>query len=118
MRRRCERRIRAHWIGADSNGIGICATSWATRNLTGRIQLDVGIQVAAQRASRIGDLALFQRPLVGRRVKLAEVINACILLRSGASLHEVRNSDCRQQANDGHDNHDFDEREARFADVF
>ena len=114
---RRERAQRAGRVRADS-GTGIGATGRARRHTARRVQLDVGRQVG-----RIGDgvsrlLALFQRELVGRRVNLAEVVDAGIGLRGGTGFHEVRNRDGRQEADNGHDAHDFHQGETRFADVF
>ena len=60
-----------------------------------------------------GRLLVFQRPLLNSAVKLTEIVNAGILLRCDACLDEVRNRDCGQKADDGHHNHDLDQREAR-----
>ena len=47
-------------------------------------------------------------------VNLAEVVDAGVLLGGVAGPNEVRDGDGRQEANDGHHDHDFYEREARF----
>ena len=97
---------------------GIGAARRTRRHAVRGVQLDVGRQVG-----RIGDgitglLALFQRELVGRRINLAEVVDAGIALRGGTGFHEVRNRNGRQEADDGHDDHDFHQGETRFTDVF
>ena len=90
----------------------------ARRNAARGVQLDVGREVGGQH-NRVGGLfATFQSELVGRRVKLAEVVDAGVGLRLSTRFHEVRNRDGRQEADDGHDDHDFDEREARITEVF
>ena len=111
-RAQCAGRVRANV----SAGIG--TTSRARRNAAVRVQLDVGREVARVADGRTGGLALFQRELVGRRVNLAEVVDAGVGLGGGTRFHEVRNRNRRQEADDGHDNHDFNEGETRFTDVF
>ena len=90
----------------------------ARRNAASGVELDVGSQVGGIVDGRTGDLALFQGPLVGRRVNLAEVVDASVGLRGGTSLHEVRNRDRREEADDGHNDHDFNQRKTRIAEVF
>ena len=114
---RRERRQRANRIRAD-NGQRVGAARRARGDGLRRIELDVGRQINGQRNACTGRFALFQGELVGRRVNLAEVVNASIGLRGGARFHEVRNRNGRQEADDGHDDHDFNQREARFAGVF
>ena len=97
---------------------GVRTTGRAGRDQVRGVQLDVRGEVRGHRETGTGRFALFQRVLVGRRVQLAEVVDAGIGLRGGTGLHEVRNRDRRQQADDGHDNHDFNQRETRSADVF
>ena len=111
-----ERAQRAGRIRAD-HAQGIGAARRTRRQTARRIQLDVGRQVGGQGDQRPGGLAFFQRELVGRRVQLAEVVDAGIGLRSGAGVHEVRNRNGCEQADDGHNDHDFDEREPHLADV-
>ena len=108
---------RASRAGANHRG-GVCAIRRARGNAARRVQLDVRRQVSRERHSGAGLLAGFQRELVSRRINLAEVVDASIGLRLSARFHEVRNRDCRQEADDGHDDHDFDEREARITEVF
>ena len=57
----------------------------------------------------------FQGPFLLRAVNLAEVVDAGVLLRRRAGMHEVRNRDGGQQTDDGDDDHDFDKGETRFA---
>ena len=103
----------------DANGIArIGATSRAGRDQVAGVQLDVRGQVRAHGDRGTRGLAFFQRELVGRRVKLAEVVDASVGLRGGTRFHEVRDRNRREEADDGHNDHDFDEREARAADVF
>src|ERR1017187_57888 len=91
----------------------IAAARRTTRNGAHRIQLDIGREVGRPNDGVTAGPVRFQRELVGRRVNLAEVVDAGVGLRGGACFHEVRNRDGRQQADDGHDNHDFYQREAR-----
>ena len=97
------------------DGIIITAASRTRRNAAGRVQFDVGRQVPRIVDGRPSLLAFFQRPLLGGAVNLPQVVDAGIGLRGGTSLHEVGNGDCRQQADNGHDNHDFHQGEARLA---
>ena len=60
----------------------------------------------------------FQGPLLSGRINLAEVVDAGIGLGSGAGFDEVGNRDGRQEANDGHDDHDLNQRKAALAVVF
>ena len=60
-------------------------------------------------------LAVFQRPLLDRTVDQAEVVNASIFASRFTSFDEVRDRDRGQKTDDGDDDHDFNEREARFA---
>ena len=115
--RRCERAQGAGRVRADLGNV-IAATRRTSRQAARRVQLDVRRQVGGQRDGCTGLFALFQRELVGRRVNLAEVVDAGVGLRGGASFHEVRNRDGRQEADNGHDDHDFHQGETRFTDVF
>jgi len=101
-----------------NRSFGICTVRRAGRDLVAGVQLDIGREVGAERDRRTRGLALFQRELVGRRVNLAEVVDASVGLRGGTRFHEVRDRNRREEADDGHNDHDFDEREARAADVF
>ena len=56
---------------------------------------------------------MLKRPLLLGAVNLAKVVDAGVHLGLGASLYEVGNGNGRQQADDGHDNHDFNQRESR-----
>ena len=96
----------------------VSPASGTSRNAASRVQLDVRRQVTGQARSRTArGLAGFQRPLIGRRVNLAEVVDTGILLRGGTRFHKVRNRDRGQQTDNGHYNHDFYQREARLAEV-
>ena len=114
---RRERAQRAGRVRADRRE-GISAARRTSRNRIIRVQLDVGRQVAGQRDGRTGGFAGFQRELAGRRVDLTHVVDASIGLRGGTGFHKVRNRNRRQEADDGHDDHDFNEGETRFTDVF
>jgi hypothetical protein len=58
------------------------------------------------------DLLLLQRPRRLCSIKLLEVGDAGVLLAGGAGLHEVRNGNSRQEADDGHHDHDFNQGKA------
>ena len=117
MRWRDRAAERAGRRGADHSA-GVGATSRAGRNFAGGVQLDIGRQVGAQSYGGPGCLASFESELIGRPVNLAEVVDAGVGLRGGTGFHEVRNRNCRQQADNGHDDHDFHQGEARLTDVF
>src|SRR5262245_3148996 len=68
------------------------------------------IEVGRHRSVR-ADLLLFQRPGLLRAINLLEVRDAGVLLARGPRFDEVRNRDGSQQADDGHHDHDFNERE-------
>ena len=64
---------------------------------------------------RGGPGLILERPLLDGAVNLTEVVDARILLRSGAGADEVRDGDGGQEADDSHHDHDFDECEALLA---
>jgi len=75
-------------------------------------------EVRSQRTLRRGrrrELVSLECPLLLGTVNLPQVIDTRIFLRGGTRAHEVRNRDGGQQSNDGHNDHDFHQREARFA---
>ena len=115
---------RSHCVGetADrsnaNSGFGIGAASGTFGDAANRIQLDVRRQVGSQYDGITGLFAFFQRELVGRRVNLAEVVDTSIGLRGGAGFHKVGNSNRRQQADDGHNDHDFHQRETSLIELF
>ena len=61
-----------------------------------------------------GLLFVFQCPLLSGTVKLAQVIDAGVGLRSGAGPDEIRNRNGCKEADDGHHDHDFYQGETRF----
>lgn len=71
----------------------------------------VGLDVGCRRSGR-GVGFVFQSPFLLRTVDLTEVIDTGILLRRGAGVHEVGDRDGGQQTDDGHDDHDLNQREA------
>jgi len=77
------------------------------RASTPKIRNDVR---GARRGS--GLLSFFQTPLLFRRINDAEVVDTGIGLGGLTGAHKVGNRDGSQQADDGHDNHDFNQREA------
>ncbi len=54
----------------------------------------------------------FERPGLNRTVDLTQVVDTGVHLRGRTGFHEVGNGNGRQQANDGHDDHDLDQGEA------
>ena len=97
---------------------GVSATSRATRNAAGSVQLDVGREVGAQGDGVTGFFLVFQGELIRSGINLAEVVDARIGLGRGTSAHEVRNRDSCQEADDRDNDHDFYQGEARLTDVF
>lgn len=103
---------RAGWRAAHSPGSAIGSIRRAGRKVEAAgLQLDIRLDVRGRRTSRRA-LLVFQRPLLSGAVKLAEVIDASVLLRGGAGFHEVGNRDSRQKTDNGHDDHDFHQGEA------
>jgi len=111
-------------IAADRSGVEVAegVTAQACRGLnqlvvhrgnratrtTAEVRLDVG---GGNRCST--GFALFKSVLLFGTVDLTEVVDAGIGLRILARFDEVGDRDCRQEADDGHDDHDFHQREAR-----
>ena len=60
-------------------------------------------------------LAVFQRPLLNRTVDQAQVVDASIFAGGFTSFDEVRDRNRGQETDDCHYDHDFNERETRFA---
>ena len=116
--RRGHRRTERAGRGRAHCGIGIRAAGRAAGNFACRVQPDVRRQVVGIADGRPGGEFRFQSELVGRRVNLAEVVDAGIGLGGGTGFHEVRNRDGGQEADDGDDDHDFNQREAGLTDVF
>ena len=58
---------------------------------------------------------VFESELFFGAVDLAEVIDAGVLLSGGAGLDEVGDRDRSEEADDGHHDHNFNQREAAFA---
>ena len=61
-----------------------------------------------------GILLELERPLLDRTINLTEIVDTGILLRGGAGFDEVGDRDRCEQADDGHYDHDFNQREAGF----
>jgi len=68
--------------------------------------LEVIKDVGCRYGVRAG-LLVFQGPLLHCAVNLLEVGDTGVLLGGGTGLHEVWNRDGGQQADDGHNDHDF-----------
>jgi len=103
-------------IAHSSESVNAASRTW--RKAGGRVQLDVGRQVGVQSNCITGLFAFFQREFIRGGVNLAQVVDASIHLRGGAGFHEVGNGDRRQQADNGHDNHDFHQGETCLAEGF
>ena len=109
----------------------VCRTT--TRGVAGWLRLAVGNGVAARevRSTRrtnhrvlqvrghvslsndvAGRFLILQRILLDGAVDLPQVVDAGILLRRRARFHEVGDRDRGEQPNDGHHDHDFNQREA------
>ena len=117
MRRRHRRTERASRRIAHREGGAVAAAGRAAGNGTSRVQLDVRRHVSRIVDGRARGFLVFQRELVGRRVNLAQVVDAAIGLGRRTRFDEVRDRDRRQEADDGHDDHDFNQRETGFTDV-
>ena len=104
-------------VGANV-GAGVGAEGWTRGYTASGVQLDVRRQVVRKVNRSPSELMRLQSKLIGRRVNLAEVIDASVGLRGGARFYEVRNGNGREQADDGHHDHDFHEREACFPHLF
>src|ERR1017187_7855061 len=78
---------------------GVSATGRAFRKLSAD-QPDVGLEILLG-ANVAGLFAFLQRPLIFRRVELAEVVDAGVLLRSRAGLDEVGDGDGGQHSRHG-----------------
>ena len=100
-------RLGAHLV------VAVSAAGRAGGQAARRIQLDIGRQVGREVDGIARLFASFEGKLVGRAVKLGQVVDAGAGLRPGAGAHKVGNGNRRQQADDGHDDHDFHQREPR-----
>jgi hypothetical protein len=89
----------------------IRATAWAV-GLIADVLVST-IEISRSRSVR-AYLLVFQRPGLLRTINLFEVGDTGTALAGSASLHEVGNRDRGQQANDGYDDHNFNEREPSF----
>ena len=92
-------------------GAIVSAIRRTRRNFVVSIQLDEGCQVIRIGDAVAGRFALFQGELLGCSVNLPQVVDASSGLRGGAGFYEAGNRDCRQEADNGHDNHNFHQRE-------
>jgi len=102
-----------HRQGADDVGTGAEGAERHRRAGTTHVHHNV------RGRRRGGDhLAGFQTPLLLGSINDAEVVDTGIRLRGLTGAHEVGNRDRRQKADDGHDDHDFHQREAEFTMVF
>jgi len=88
--------------------------STAGRTMRVEVVLEVVLHVSAGRRGGVV-LLVFQRPLLLGGINLAEIVDAAVLLGRIARPDEVGDGDGGQQADDGHNDHDFDERKARLA---
>ena len=89
----------------------------AERQQTRRAAAQVRLNVCSRyRIRHLG--SAFQSPLLDGAINLTEVVDAHVLLRSRTRLQEVGNRDRSQEADNGHHNHDFHQRETHFAGRF
>ena len=89
------------------------ATIDLARAATAEIRSQRGAEDRAHAVRAV--LAVFQRPLLDRTVDQAQVVDASIFAGGFTSFDEVRDRDRGQEADDGDNDHDFNEREARLA---
>jgi len=95
----------------------VSAAGRARRQTARGSQFDIRSNVRSGNR-RARDLAGFQSPLIHCGINLAEVVDASIRLGGCPRFHKVRNGDGRQEADDGHDDHDFHQGEAGFTGGF
>ena len=84
----------------------------------GKITRGIQPEVRPKRAKGIGGGAIkpvLRGVLLHGGIQLPKVIDASIRLGPGSDFQEIGNRNRRQQANNGHDNHDFHQREARLS---
>jgi hypothetical protein len=110
------RAARNHGQRIDVVSIGILLGQRAQRHDRARAA-EVRYDVGGGR-HRAGRFALFQGPLLLGRVNDAEIVDASIGLGGLTSFHEIRNRDSRQEADDGHNDHDFNQRKAGLTSIF
>ena len=107
-------------IGSDLDGIdAVNASDWAVdasgnEGRRGRITTEERRDLSLRGRNASG-LIGFQRPLLLRTVNLAKVVDTGIGLGRLTSANEVRNRDRSEEADDGHNDHDFNEGETGFA---
>jgi len=117
--RHCIAEATGHLWGCADSAYRVGAICRTSGNRVVLVQLDVRRQVAGKsRSGGTRAFAGFQCPLTCGRINLAEVVDAGIGLRGGAGFHEVGNRDGRQEADDGHDDHDFHQCETGFTKIF
>src|SRR5579885_925706 len=75
-------------------------------------RLDIGRSEVRLRHRCTGVKLRFHRILLLRRIDLLEVCDTAVLPARGSRLNKVRNRDSHQDADDQHDDHDFDKGEA------
>lgn len=98
--RQAARRVRTDHVDR------VRTAAWAAR-----IRLDVRRSKVCLRNGRTGIELGFHRILLLRRVDLLQVSNARILSAGRSCLDEVRHGDRHKNADDQHDDHDFNEGE-------
>ena len=109
------------WNGATGRGSDrgedVLASRGTARNLPFSVQFDVAAASSASAFQVIQGhrivvlLLILQRPGVDGAFDLAQVGDAGLCLRGITSFHEVRDRDRSQQADNGHYDHDFHQRE-------
>jgi len=86
----------------------------AARNRIISVQFEVGCQVRCQTGSRVARFfPLFQCPFGDCAINLMQIVDASVSLRGGARVHKTGNGNRRQDTDNGHNDHDFHQREAR-----
>ena len=102
-----------------AGGPGLSAIRGAGRQFAGGAMAEIGLQFRRGAGDAGGGLlTLFERPLLLGTVDQTQVVNTCILLRSGAGAHEVGYGDGGQQTDNRDDDHDFHQSETCLAGDF
>jgi len=111
---------RIYVVAEAANGLGDCADTLqivnaaggATGNLIVGIQFNVGCNVIRVIEVIPDVLSLFNGDLLDCAFNLPQIIDAGGGLRFGAGMQETGNGNRCQEADDGHNDHDFHQREA------
>lgn len=101
------RGLAARWVGVHRVD-SVAAVGGAIGELT---LVDIHLQVIGGWLRGIA-LSVFQRPFVLGRIHLVKIADANVFLGRGARPNKIRDRNRRQQTDNGHNEHDFHEREA------